>query len=50
MDADREAIYENKAAKTLAPELTKLSSKYDFQVVDLNSVFRDDWQKNPESV
>ena len=46
MDADRKAIYENKAAKTLAPELTKLSSKYDFQVVDLNSVFRNDWQKN----
>jgi len=22
------------------------SSKYDFQVVDLNSVFRNDWQKN----
>lgn len=45
MDADRKAIYENKAAETLAPELTKLSSKYDFQVVDLNSVFRNDWQK-----
>ena len=30
MDADRKAIYENKAAETLAPELTSVSPKTPF--------------------